>query len=240
MGMTFFARHSCLRKKIPDYFIKHNLNSFCAVACSYGADVYDFIFELLERGAYRDNLIIHGTDINHNIMDNIQSRPYKCSIRTTEMKNIFLEGSWKEGSLYPYPIILPNLPDSYKKYFNEELVLDEKIQKLAHFYCQNIKLPATQKYDLVVAFTVFSHLYKNKRFPYLGKKDKNDIFNVIDNLLEQTNNMLVISAGLIKDREIGIDSVFHVLMEYLNNKNLNYDIFGGTIYIFKDGIPKGI
>ena len=234
MAMTFFNRRPEVRDVIVDYFIKNNLQSICSTACSYGAEIYDFIFKLVEKGAYKPELKILGCDIRLDIIQSLNMRRY-------EYRNIDIASrNWSASSVgYPYPIMPQNMEYLYKPYFNENKTLKDEFVKIPKFFVHDINNEFTEKYDIVMAFAVLTHLCNNSKRPFYGKKDRQHIFNILKNLINATNKILIISCP----KTFKIDGVAFPSMikkfvdEFLFENNLQYSIMNDKFYfIYPNGI----
>ena len=236
--MTYFNRRPEINNIIVDHFIKYNLQSFCSAACSYGAEVYDFIFKLKEKNINVSELKIVGCDIRKDIIESLNTKQYKyCTINLDVQK-------WSSVSVdYPYPVIIGADEFLYKQYFNENKVMDAQLSGIPKFFVHNINNKFTEKYDMVVGFAILTHLCNKPTFPFYGKEDRNHIFNVLNNLVSATNKLLVIGCPktiTVNGRNVP-DMTRKFVNEFLLENNIEYSIIGGKFYfIYPNGIPKGI
>ena len=238
MGMTFFNRRPELSNLIVKYFVENNMQSFCSAACSYGAEVYDFIFKLIEQGGYSPELKIVGCDIRKDIIQSLNMQEYKyCIIDGMEI-------DWSDKLYYPYPIMKSVDKILYKKYFNESNTIKQEFSEIPKFFVQDINDKFNEKYDMVVAFAILTHLCNKPTIPFHGKKDRSHIFNILNNLVQATNKILILGCPLMtrySNAAPVIDMTRIFLEEYLLENKLQYELINRKFYfIYPNGIPKGI
>lgn len=236
--MTYFNRRPEVSDVIVDYFINNNLYSICCTACSYGAEIYDFIFKLIEKGAYSPELKITGCDIRADIIQSLNMKKYEY--RTIDIYN----QDWSTSKVdYPYPIMPQEKEHLYRSYFNEDRTMKENFFKIPKFFVHDINNEFTERYDIIMAFAILTHLCNKPKPPFYGKKDRKHIFNVLKNLINATNKILVISCPkTFKICGVSFPDITRKFVdEFLIENSIQYSIMNGKFYfIYPNGIPKGI